>query len=109
MSYCYEKGIPHSEFLTWEPEDRAKTMAYMYESAERCSLCGTAGWEWEQNRFAYEPDEKFCQGCYLKGSYAESLGKTLAGTTVELHPVTPQRRAKQQILLQKRRSMTRGD
>ena len=33
MSYCTEKGIPHSVFLDWEPEDRAKTIAYVMETA----------------------------------------------------------------------------
>jgi hypothetical protein len=50
MSYCYENGIPHSEFLDWTPEDRAKTLAFMMEKALRCDLCGTAEWEWDADR-----------------------------------------------------------
>lgn len=103
MSYCYEKGIPHSEFLGWSDEDRAKTLAYALEAAERCTLCGTAPWEWKENRFAYAPEEHRCHGCYVKQTYAESIN-SLPGTTVRLVPNTPQRRAQQEIAERKRRS-----
>lgn len=66
MDYCAERGIPHSEFLEWDDVDRAKALAWMYESASRCSSCGTAPWEWEDDRFAYEPIENTCRGCELK-------------------------------------------
>ena len=42
MSYCFEHGIPHSKFLKWDAEDRAKTLAFALESSMRCSMCGTA-------------------------------------------------------------------
>jgi hypothetical protein len=29
-------------------------------------MCGTAEWEWKENRFAYEPMDKICMGCYYK-------------------------------------------
>jgi hypothetical protein len=103
MAYCYDKAIPHSVFLTWSAEDRAKTLAYMGAEAEKCALCGTAPWEWEENRFAYEPEVHLCQGCYTKNSYNDSLGKTLPGTTVELVRSSPQRTAKAQIADEKRR------
>jgi len=85
MSYCYEKGIPHSEFLGWSPEDRAKTVAYLLEEGSKCGMCGTAQWEWEKNRRAYEPVEKFCMGCYLKHMANEGSGQ-MPGTTIALEP-----------------------
>jgi hypothetical protein len=94
MSYCVEKGMPHSTFLEWSPEDRAKTLAYLYEQAERCTLCGTASWEWEENRFAYDVSEKFCRGCYIKAVSTDDRS-ALPGTTIELVPVTPQLRHQQ--------------
>lgn len=109
MSFCNDKGIPHSVFLEWDPEDRAKAMAQVMHEGERCSLCGTAPWEWEENRYAYEPEEHMCHGCYLKQSYNESLGKTLPGTTVELVRVTSQRRAQQIVTLEKRKRMLKGE
>jgi hypothetical protein len=109
MSFCNEKGIPHSQFLGWTPQDRAKALAYLLSESERCTLCGTAPWEWEENRYAYEPEEVSCKGCYVKQSYADSLGKTLPGTTVELAPVSAQRQAQQQIRMELRAGMMRGD
>ena len=85
MSYCYEHGIPHSEFLSWSAEDRSKTIAFLFEKGLRCDLCGTAEWEWEQDRRAYEPVEKFCMGCYLKHMAEEGSG-SLPGTTLVMEP-----------------------
>jgi hypothetical protein len=107
MSYCHDKGIPHSAFLSWAPEDRAKTLAYSLESAERCSLCGTAEWEWDEDPFAYEPIQKFCKGCYLRTAEQEEAKGSLPGTTVELAKVTPVMRAKQELAQQMRSSLSR--
>jgi hypothetical protein len=85
MSYCYEQGIPHSEFLEWLPEDRAKVIAFMVEKGTRCEMCGTAEWEWEADRRAYVPVEKFCMGCYLR-HMAEEGGTTMPGTTFVMEP-----------------------
>lgn len=38
-------------------------MAYLAEEAKRCSQCGTATWEWEENKWAYEAATYTCQGC----------------------------------------------
>lgn len=85
MSYCYEQGIPHSVFLGWSPEDRSKTMAFMIEKSTRCDMCGTAEWEWDADRRAYEPVEKFCMGCYLKHMAHEGSG-SMPGTTIAMEP-----------------------
>jgi hypothetical protein len=69
MSYCFEQGIPHSVFLSqWSPTDRAKVLAYNLEAAARCSMCGTADWEWQRDKRAYSPQVKVCLGCYYKDS-----------------------------------------
>jgi hypothetical protein len=81
IAYCYEHGIPHSEFLEWLNEDRAKALAFMLEKASRCEMCGTADWEWAENQHAYEPVERFCMGCYLK-HMANEDNKSLPGTTI---------------------------
>jgi hypothetical protein len=102
MSYCFEHGIPHSKFLKWEPEDRAKTLAFAMESAQRCNMCGTASWEWEENRFAYTAVDEFCQGCYQKSIYSDTQGSSLPGTNVKLIPTTPQLTAKMALKTRKR-------
>lgn len=93
MSYVVDKGIPHSEFLEWSQEDRAKTIAYISEQALSCSMCGTSSWEWEENPHAYAPEETHCRGCYLKSVASEDSGK-LPGTTVTLAPVNDSFRAR---------------
>jgi hypothetical protein len=102
-----EKGIPHEEFLDWEPESRAKVLAFLLEQAESCQLCGTAGWEWEENKYAYDVQEVFCPGCYRKEVSAD--GDKLPGTRIELVPVTKELRDQQYILHQRSRHMNRDE
>jgi len=102
MSYCFEKGIPHSKFLKWDAEDRAKTVAYALESSQRCNMCGTAGWEWEENKFAYTALDDFCQGCYQKAMYSEQQSSSLPGTNVKLVPTTARLSAQMKMKAKKR-------
>ena len=60
-------------------------MAWKLEEAARCSLCGTADWEWAEDQYAYEPQEQWCKGCYLKDITNETKDN-LPGTTVRLIP-----------------------
>lgn len=69
--------------MNWEPEDKAKAIAFRLEDSSRCQMCGTADWEWEENKFAYEPVSHFCRGCYLKDTHQKD-GQTLEGTTTVL-------------------------
>lgn len=75
MAYCYEHAIPHSRFLggadVWLDTDRLKTMAFALEKAERCPACGTAPWEWEENRGAYVAVKERCQGCMRREAAME--------------------------------------
>lgn len=71
MSYCGPHGIPHSEFLNWSDQDKGKALAWMVEDRQRCDMCGTAQWEWEENRHAYHAREEICPGCERK-EYANS-------------------------------------
>jgi hypothetical protein len=105
MRYCYEKAIPHSVFLRWEPEDRAKVLAYAMEEATRCSMCGTAPWEWEQNKYAYTAIDELCLGCYQKSVFSDTMSKSLPGTNVKLVPTTPQLKAQQLVTAKKHRKM----
>ena len=106
MDYCYEKAIPHSVYLdTWSPEDRAKVAAYVLEKGTRCVSCGTAPWEWEENRFAYTPIEELCKGCYQKSVFAEENNRSLPGTQIRLMPTTPQLKAQMQVQAEKRSKM----
>jgi len=78
----------------WDPEDRAKALALFVEESQRCQMCGTAEWEWEENPHAYEPIGKMCHGCYLKDTVQED-SKNLPGTTIVLEAsaaITPEMR-----------------
>lgn len=83
MQFCTEVGLPHSKFLEWSVEDRMKTVAFLLEKADRCALCGTAQWEWEENKRAYQPVEHHCPGCYLKHVAGEEQAM-MPGTTIRL-------------------------
>lgn len=43
-------------------------MAYLLEKSERCAMCGTAPWEWDEeqggSRDAYSAAQHQCMGCY---------------------------------------------
>lgn len=102
MSFCVERGIPHSTFLEWSPEDRAKVLAYLMEQSSRCVSCGTAPWEWKSDKFAYTAVDDFCQGCYKKAMHTESSGSGLPGTNVKLVPTTPLLKAQMKVTAKKR-------
>jgi hypothetical protein len=104
-----DKGIPHSKFLEWDSDDRSKLVAYLLEQGERCDMCGTASWEWEENRFAYEPISSFCQGCYQKQVFSDTEHDSLAGTTVTLIPVTSLRKAERKVAAERMREMQKRD
>lgn len=72
-------------FLEWSPEDKAKALAFLIEEGQRCQMCGTAPWEWEENTYAYDPIAHLCRGCYLKDT-AQEDSKNLPGTTIVLEP-----------------------
>jgi hypothetical protein len=68
MDYCGPRGIPHSEFLSWDVDDQSKALHWMSEEAQRCPGCGTADWEWAEDNHAYEAHTAVCLGCLEIGS-----------------------------------------
>lgn len=71
--------------LDWDPADRAKLLAYLLESADRCSGCGTAGWEWDADRHAYEAAVHQCWGCYVK-EFSREDTEGMLGARIVLLP-----------------------
>jgi hypothetical protein len=65
----------------------------MLEKNERCTMCGTAKWEWDENKFAYEAVEDFCPGCLRKSALQETAGNN-PGSTVILVPTNTVEHAK---------------
>lgn len=88
LQFCNEHGLPHSFYLGadelhWESEDRAKAMAFLQEKGLHCSMCGTAEWEWAENRHAYEAVPSQCEGCRRK-EFAAHGETQQPGVTFEL-------------------------
>jgi hypothetical protein len=91
LQFCNEHGIPHSQFLAWDPVDQIKMLAFAIVKNEHCVMCGTSQWEWDPKqggkRAAYEAVEVFCPGCYAKASMRQlDAGRNTDGITVELVP-----------------------
>jgi hypothetical protein len=85
VAWCSDHGLPHSALLDWDPTDRAKLIASLIATGERCTMCGTAGWEWEDDPVAYEPATHLCLGCRRKEEAAEDVGRVM-GQRVVLIP-----------------------
>lgn len=56
------------------------------ERSVRCTMCGTAPWEWEENAFGYETVFVTCRGCQLKEEQAKDDTPKPSGTTIRLMP-----------------------
>jgi hypothetical protein len=86
LAYCVPLGIPHSEFLSWDPDDQDEALGFLREKAKVCSGCGTRDDEWQRDRDAYVSDEKICPGCELIEQAKEQLPKNAKGVKVFLVP-----------------------
>lgn len=85
LDFCATGPIPHSVFLDWSPDDRAKALSHFIESKLRCTMCGTAEWEWNQDRFAYEPVLHVCRGCEMREAEQKEM-ESRPGHTIRLAP-----------------------
>lgn len=83
-------------------------LAFSMEQSLRCTMCGTAPWEWEENRYAYTAVDELCHGCYQKSVFQDTQSKSLPGTNVKLVPTTPVLKAKMALLSRKREKMLRN-
>lgn len=67
MAYCGPRGIPLSEFLSWDETDQDAAMAWQMHEARRCPSCKTHPDEWDEDaggrRDAYAADIAVCPGC----------------------------------------------
>jgi hypothetical protein len=109
MTWLSERGMPHSEWLDWDHEDRAKQLAFLAEANARCDMCGTAEWEWKENPHAYEPVDEFCRGCYMKSVFQDQESGGLPGTNVKLVPFSPLRQAERVVRAKKQAQMLKRD
>lgn len=52
-------------------------------------MCGTSPWEWEEDRYAYEPITKQCWGCYIRDGADQDTDRVLGSRVV----LVPQKQA----------------
>lgn len=75
MDYCGPKGIPHSTFLSWDPDDQEKALSWQAFMARRCGQCGTHLDDWKEtaggDRFAWHAETYTCPGCSELERYRE--------------------------------------
>lgn len=70
-------------------------------------MCGTAEWEWKEDRHAYEPIETTCMGCYMKHMADE--GPSAPGSSISLIKTDTIRHARHLLDQQRREMMERDD
>jgi hypothetical protein len=67
LGVCHHYRIPHSEFLSWSDDDRAKAIWTYIRERTTCSQCGTRAEEWDPakggHRRAYIATVETCRGC----------------------------------------------
>lgn len=61
-------------------------MAYAQEKAERCGVCGTAEWEWKENKNAYHASRVTCFGCQQRDLIRDDDDGKMPGVTITLLP-----------------------
>lgn len=108
MQFCNGVGLAHSAFLGWDERDRGAALAFEMEKSLRCQMCGTAQWEWDRDRFAYEAVLEQCPGCYVRESSAEGMDHK-AGVTVALSPTKTPEALERKRLAREMRERDRRD
>jgi hypothetical protein len=63
LAYVVPLGIPHSVFLSWEPLDQDKALAWQREQKKICPGCGTRPEQWDRDKTAFVGDIRHCWGC----------------------------------------------
>lgn len=80
------RGIPHSRFLAWHPDDQDKALAWVREQSLKCSGCGTRKDEWAEDRDAYISVHEVCPGCQRIAEENQNIPDSLKGAKVGLLP-----------------------
>lgn len=81
LRYCYDKGIPHSQFLSWPEEDQDKVVAFILWDGAKCGSCGTNPSDWldENGHMADDPPfvvgSRMCYGCATLEDAREGVPK----------------------------------
>jgi hypothetical protein len=87
LAYCVPIGLPHSEFLSWDPDDQDKALAFRALQSEY-HVCGTRPEEWDParggSRVAYVAEVTRCLGCEEIGRARRDMPEGELGMIVGL-------------------------
>lgn len=91
MAVCAAYRIPHSEFLSWSADDRAKAMWWHLRERQTCGGCGTRREEWVGSDGArldaYIAEAQLCHGCRAISAERDRIGENApAGVQIILKP-----------------------
>jgi hypothetical protein len=91
MAVCAAYRIPHSEYLSWSADDRAKAMWWQLRERQTCGTCGTRREEWVSadgaHLDAYKAEGQLCHGCRAIDAERSRVGKDApAGVQFVLKP-----------------------
>jgi predicted Fe-S protein YdhL (DUF1289 family) len=94
MAVCAEYKIPHSTFLSWSADDRAKAMWWQLRQRQVCAGCGTRRDEWvtpDGPRLdAYTAEPQVCHGCRAISAERDRIGENApAGIQIVLKKPKP--------------------
>jgi hypothetical protein len=95
LDVCRAYQIPHSEFLSWDKDDRDKAIWQYVRERQTCKRCGTREAEWLESegghRHAYTPVLKRCPGCEAMETYRANIDESKQGKGVYI-ALVPTRR-----------------
>lgn len=77
MGYCGPRGLPLSQFLSWDELDQAMALAWQVRQDETCSGCGVHPEVWDEDRGGH-PDAlrlegRICRTCEIAASDEREL------------------------------------
>lgn len=89
MDYCGPIGLRHSEFLSWDRDDRDKAIVWAMRRRQACGSCGTRPDEWNPDlggsNTAYVAEIRSCRGCEVSaGAQAQITEQHGKGAYVAL-------------------------
>lgn len=79
MAVCAAYRIPHSEYLGWSADDRAKAMWWQLRERQTCGSCGTRREEWVgpdgPHLDAFTAEARICHGCRAISAEQDRVGE----------------------------------
>jgi len=92
MAYCGPRALPHSQFLSWDPDDQDKALAWLLEDMSRCPGCGTHPDDWiGEEKYPLEPPpysvgSQRCLGCVAAERERKKFPENATGYQTHFKP-----------------------